>query len=240
MWQKFTEDARGVIIRAQAEAIKVRSLVDTEHLLLGLFIQNEVRIASLLASMGVDASAVRAEAVSAINQSLQKSEEEEPKLTPKAKWVLELAADEARRMRHNYIGTEHLLLGLVRGTSVVAYQILQAQGADLEKARAVVVGIKELAGQKASYRVTSLSGIEFKQEIADVLEGARYWANLSQGNIGAEELLLSLLERRADLGVEILGLDGLALKKARLQLLVRLDLQEQAATLRDEIESEQS
>jgi ATP-dependent Clp protease ATP-binding subunit ClpA len=132
MWQRFTERARGVILLAQEEAGKAgASHVGTEHLLLGLT-RSEGAGAHILQSLGVSGEVVRAAigmadpADPGIN---------EPKLTPKAKRVLELSADEARRLRHNYIGTEHLLLGLLRIDDENSSHILRGLGLELEQTR---------------------------------------------------------------------------------------------------------
>ena len=135
MWQRFTERARRVILLGQEEASKMNSShVGTEHLLLGLVRENEGVAAQVLQKMGVSLQRVRQE----IEAEVEPSEEgasSEPKLTPRAKRVLELAADEARRMRHNYIGTEHLLLALLREKDGVAATVLRKLGLNLERAR---------------------------------------------------------------------------------------------------------
>ncbi|HEY0075252.1 MAG TPA: Clp protease N-terminal domain-containing protein, partial [Abditibacteriaceae bacterium] len=135
MWQRFTERARRVILLGQEEAGKMNSShVGTEHLLLGLVRENEGVAAQVLTKMGVSLQRVRQE----IEEEIDHTDEpagSEPKLTPRAKRVLELAADEARRMRHNYIGTEHLLLALLREKDGVAANVLRKLGLNLEKAR---------------------------------------------------------------------------------------------------------
>lgn len=139
MWQRFTERARRVILLGQEEAGKMNSgHVGTEHLLLGLVRENEGVAAQVLQKMGVSQGKVRTE----IEQEVQPGNDagsSEPKLTPKAKRVLELAADEARRMRHNYIGTEHLLLALLREKDGLAATVLRRLGLNLEKARTQVM-----------------------------------------------------------------------------------------------------
>jgi ATP-dependent Clp protease ATP-binding subunit ClpC len=139
MWQRFTERARRVILLGQEEAGKMNSgHVGTEHLLLGLVRENEGVAAQVLQKMGVSLPKVRTE----IEQEVQPGSDAgggEPKLTPKAKRVLELAADEARRMRHNYIGTEHLLLALLREKDGLAATVLRRLGLNLEKARTQVM-----------------------------------------------------------------------------------------------------
>jgi ATP-dependent Clp protease ATP-binding subunit ClpC len=135
MWQRFTERARRVILLGQEEAGKMNSShVGTEHLLLGLVRENEGVAAQVLQKMGVNLAKVRSEIEAEIEPS-EETSAPEPKLTPKAKRVLELAADEARRMRHNYIGTEHLLLALLREKDGLAAKVLRKLGLDLEKAR---------------------------------------------------------------------------------------------------------
>ncbi|MBW3638111.1 MAG: ATP-dependent Clp protease ATP-binding subunit, partial [Armatimonadetes bacterium] len=139
MWQRFTERARRVILLGQEEAGKMNSgHVGTEHLLLGLVRENEGVAAQVLQKMGVSLGKVRIE-IEAEVQPGSDAGGTEPKLTPKAKRVLELAADEARRMRHNYIGTEHLLLALLREKDGLAATVLRRLGLNLEKARSQVM-----------------------------------------------------------------------------------------------------
>jgi ATP-dependent Clp protease ATP-binding subunit ClpC len=139
MWQRFTERARRVILLGQEEAGKMGSEhVGTEHLLLGLVSENEGVAAKVLQKMGVSLQKVRQE-IAAEAEPGTESGGTEPKLTPKAKRVLELAADEARKMRHNYIGTEHLLLALLREKEGLAAKVLRKLGLNLEKVRAQVM-----------------------------------------------------------------------------------------------------
>ena len=139
MWQRFTERARRVILLGQEEATKMESgHVGTEHLLLGLVRESEGVAAQVLQKMGVSLQRVRQE-IEAEVQPMGEVTGAEPKLTPKAKRVLELAADEARRMRHNYIGTEHLLLALLREKDGVAAGVLRKLGLNLEKVRMQVM-----------------------------------------------------------------------------------------------------
>jgi ATP-dependent Clp protease ATP-binding subunit ClpC len=136
MWQRFTERARRVILLGQEEATKMQSgHVGTEHLLLGLVRENEGVAAQVLQKMGIALDKVRSEVESQARPEGGPPVAGEPKLTPKAKRVLELAADEARRMRHNYIGTEHLLLALLREKEGLAAIVLRKLGLNLEKAR---------------------------------------------------------------------------------------------------------
>jgi ATP-dependent Clp protease ATP-binding subunit ClpC len=142
MWQRFTERARRVILLGQEEAGKMQTgHVGTEHLLLGLVRENEGVAAQVLQKMGIALEKVReeVEAQAVPDGSPPPGPGAEPKLTPKAKRVLELAADEARRMRHNYIGTEHLLLALLREKEGLAAIVLRKMGLNLDKARTQVM-----------------------------------------------------------------------------------------------------
>ena len=135
MWQRFTERARRVILLGQEEAgLANSSHVGTEHLLLGLMREQEGVGAQILTKMGVTPERLRQEIAKETERSHEPSSSE-PKLTPRAKRVLELAADEAVRMKHNYIGTEHLLLALMREKDGTAAKVLSKLGLNLEKAR---------------------------------------------------------------------------------------------------------
>ncbi len=139
MFERFTERARRVIILAQEEAKRLNhSAVGTEHILLGIIREGEGVASKVLESLNISPERVRAEIEGAIGRG-ERSPHEEVAFTPRAKKVLELALDEARRLGHNYIGTEHLLLGLIREGEGVAARVLEAMGADLDRVRAQVV-----------------------------------------------------------------------------------------------------
>ncbi len=139
MFERFTERARRVIILAQEEAKRLNhSAVGTEHILLGIIREGEGVASKVLESLNISPERVRAEIEGAIGRG-ERSPHEEVAFTPRAKKVLELALDEARRLGHNYIGTEHLLLGLIREGGGVAARVLEAMGADLDRVRAQVV-----------------------------------------------------------------------------------------------------
>ena len=113
-FDKFTERARRVLTLAQEEAQRFNhNYIGTEHLLLGLVREGDGVAAKVLSNLGVELSKVRS-AVEFIIGRGEKSISGEIGLTPRAKKVIELAVEEARRLNHNYIGTEHLLLGLMR------------------------------------------------------------------------------------------------------------------------------
>ncbi len=139
MFERFTERARRVIILSQEEAARLNhSAVGTEHVLLGIIREGEGVASKVLESLSISPDRVRTEIESAIGRG-ERAFHEEVAFTQRAKKVLELALEEARRLRHNYIGTEHLLLGLIREGEGVAARVLEAMGADLGRVRAQVV-----------------------------------------------------------------------------------------------------
>ncbi len=140
-FDKFTDRARRVLTLAQEEAQRFNhNYIGTEHLLLGLVREGEGVAAKVLSNMGVQLPRVR----SAVEFIIGRGETMimgEIGLTPRAKKVIELAVDEARRLNHHYIGTEHLLLGLVREGEGIAAGVLESLGVNLEKVRAQVMQV---------------------------------------------------------------------------------------------------
>ena len=135
-FEKFSERARRVLSLAQEEAQRFNhNYIGTEHILLGLVRETEGVAARVLSSLSVDLSKVRS-AVEFIIGRGEKPAQGEIGLTPRAKKVVELAVDEARRMHHTYIGTEHLLIGLLREGEGVAAGVLESLGVTLDKVRA--------------------------------------------------------------------------------------------------------
>ena len=135
-FEKFSERARRVLSLAQEEAQRFNhNYIGTEHILLGLVRETEGVAARVLSSLTVDLGKVRS-AVEFIIGRGEKPAEGEIGLTPRAKKVVELAVDEARRMNHTYIGTEHLLIGLLREGEGVAAGVLESLGVTLDKVRA--------------------------------------------------------------------------------------------------------
>ena len=135
MWQRFTERARRVVFFAQEEAGRLgENYVSTEHLLLGLVRESDSVAARILETLGVSASRVRTE----IERQVTKGDGRtgpDMQLTPRAKRVIDLAYDEARQLNNNYIGTEHLLLGLIRENDGLAGRVLAKFGVDLDRTR---------------------------------------------------------------------------------------------------------
>jgi ATP-dependent Clp protease ATP-binding subunit ClpA len=142
-FERFSERARKVLQLAQEEAQRFNhNYIGTEHLLLGLVREGDGVAARVLNNMGVQLPKVR----SAVEFIIGRGEGAvigDIGLTPRAKKVLELAVDEGRRLNHHYIGTEHLLLGLVREGEGIAAGVLESLGVNLEKVRAQVVQVLE-------------------------------------------------------------------------------------------------
>ena len=134
-FDKFTERARRVLTLAQEEAQRFNhNYIGTEHLLLGLVREGDGVAAKVLNNLGVELTKVRS-AVEFIIGRGEKSITGEIGLTPRAKKVIELAVEEARRLNHSYIGTEHLLLGLVREGEGIAFGVLESLGVSLDRVR---------------------------------------------------------------------------------------------------------
>ena len=134
-FEKFSERARRVLSLAQEEAQNFNhNYIGTEHILLGLVREPDCVAAKVLLNLGVQLNKVRS-AVEFIIGRGEASSESEIGLTPRAKKVIELAVDEARRLNHQYIGTEHLLIGLLREGDGVAAGVLESLGVNLEKTR---------------------------------------------------------------------------------------------------------
>src|SRR6266700_1405909 len=139
MFERFTDRARRVVVLAQEEARMLNhNYIGTEHLLLGLIHEGEGVAAKALESMNISLEAVRSQVEEIIGQGGSSPSGHIP-FTPRAKKVLELSLREALQLGHNYIGTEHILLGLIREGEGVAAQVLQKLGADLNRVRQTVI-----------------------------------------------------------------------------------------------------
>ena len=139
MFERFTDRARRVVVLAQDEARSLNhNYIGTEHLLLGLITEGEGVAAKALESLDINKDAVRAAVIDIIGEGEKPVEGHIP-FTPRAKRVFELSLREALQLGHNYIGTEHLLLGLLKEGEGVASQVLIKLGADLSKVRQTVI-----------------------------------------------------------------------------------------------------
>jgi ATP-dependent Clp protease ATP-binding subunit ClpA len=141
VFERFTDRARRVVVLAQEEARMLNhNYIGTEHILLGLIHEGEGVAARALESLGVSLETVRLQVEEIIGQGQQAPSGHIP-FTPRAKKVIELAGREAEDLGHSYIGTEHLLLGLIREGDGVAAQVLARLGVDLAAARLQVTGL---------------------------------------------------------------------------------------------------
>ena len=166
MFERFTDRARRVVVLAQEEArLLNHNYIGTEHILLGLIHEGEGVAARGMQSLGISLDSVRSQVVETIGQGHQSPSGHIP-FTPRAKKVLELSLREALQLGHNYIGTEHILLGLIREGDGVAAQVLEKLGADLPKVRHTVIQLLSggsgdepaTAGTAPSGRGSSASG----------------------------------------------------------------------------------
>jgi ATP-dependent Clp protease ATP-binding subunit ClpC len=156
MFERFTDRARRVVVLAQEEARMLNhNYIGTEHILLGLIHEGEGVAAKALESLGISLDAVRNQVEEIIGQGQQAPSGHIP-FTPRAKKVLELSLREALQLGHNYIGTEHILLGLIREGEGVAAQVLVKLGADLNKVRQQVIQL--LSGYQGGKETVSAGG----------------------------------------------------------------------------------
>ena len=140
MWERFTERAKHVVSAAREEATRLGSeYVRTEHILLGLCREPEGIAARALANLGVDTDALAAEIEQQVQMGSAVVSGDDIAFTPRAKKVLELAVEEARRFNHSYIGTEHILLGLLKEGEGIAAKVLQDMKVDLGRVQAEVI-----------------------------------------------------------------------------------------------------
>jgi ATP-dependent Clp protease ATP-binding subunit ClpC len=165
VFERFTDRARRVVVLAQEEARMLNhNYIGTEHILLGLIREGQGVAAKSLEELGIDLEAVRSQVEEIIGQGQSAPTGHIP-FTPRAKKVLELSLREALQLGHNYIGTEHILLGLIREGEGVAAQVLQKLGADLNRVRQQVIQL--LSG----YAGGEIEGPQLSEEEIDILQG---------------------------------------------------------------------
>ena len=159
MFERFTDRARRVLVLAQEEArLLNHNFLGTEHILLGLIHEGEGVAAKALDSLGISLEAVTEKVEETVGPA-GPSTTGSPPFTPRAKKVLELSLREARERGHNYIGTEHLLLGLVREGEGVAAQVLVALGADLDGLPDQLMAMLPRHGGDAAVLDPSIAGV---------------------------------------------------------------------------------
>ncbi|MGC2167874.1 MAG: ATP-dependent Clp protease ATP-binding subunit [Acidimicrobiales bacterium] len=166
MFERFTDRARRVLVLAQEEARDLNhAFIGTEHILLGLIREGEGVAAKALDALGVTFDVVREKVEEAIGANTNPSPGSPP-FTPRAKKVLELSLREALQLGHSYIGTEHMLLGLVREGEGVAAQVLNDLGADMARVRTQVIQMMSGQAGKEAGAVSSGSGAKGDAEAA--------------------------------------------------------------------------
>src|SRR5437763_16114859 len=139
-FDRFNDRAKRVLALAQDEAIRFNhNYIGVEHLLLGLVREGEGVAARVLDSLGIDLSKMRSSVEVMIGRGKETTSPREITLSPRTKRVIELAIDEARKLGHSHVGTEHLLLGIVREGQGVASGVLESLGVGLEKVRHQVI-----------------------------------------------------------------------------------------------------
>jgi ATP-dependent Clp protease ATP-binding subunit ClpA len=189
MFERFTDRARRVVVLAQEEArLLNHNYVGTEHLLLGLAHEGQGVAATALASLGIPLEAIRAQVEESIGQG-QRAPTGHIPFTPQAKTVLELSLREAKQLGHDYIGTEHLLLGLVREGEGVAAQVLVELGADLSRVRQQVIGVLSAAaggGREAGVR-TRLVRMTVPDDLREAQEQLTQVRQQKEAAIDAED-----------------------------------------------------
>lgn len=212
-FDRFTDRARKVLTLAQDEAQRFNhNYIGTEHLLLGLVREGEGVAAKVLENLNVELAKVR-QAVEFIIGRGERPVLGEIGLTPRAKKVIELAIDEARRLGHNYIGTEHLLLGLVREEGGIASGVLESLGVSLDKVRHEVVRVLSQSSAPASPQAERRAGTSKTPTLdalgIDLTEAAR--AGRLDPVIGREreiERVIQILARRTKNNPALIGEPG--------------------------------
>src|SRR6266540_132877 len=178
MFERFTDRARRVVVLAQEEARMLNhNYIGTEHILLGLIHEGEGVAAKALESLGISLEGVRSQVEEIIGQGQQAPSGHIP-FTPRAKKVLELSLREALQLGHNYIGTEHILLGLIREGEGVAAQVLVKLGADLNRVRQQVIQL--LSGYQGKEPAAAGSGTTGEAAPSTSLVLDQFGRNLTQ------------------------------------------------------------
>jgi ATP-dependent Clp protease ATP-binding subunit ClpA len=214
LYDRFTDRARKTLAYARQEAQRFNhDYIGTEHILLGLIREDSSAAASVLRNLDLDVRKIRLEVEGMMQSSPESQRIGQPPFTPRAKKVIEFSLEEARALGHNYIGTEHILLGLLRESEGVAAHVLMNLGLKIEgvreevlrflRAKALSDSVTETCDFKKTQdaRTQSQAGTWplFSESAVEVLALAQDEARrLGQDRVGSEHLLLALLKRGPD------------------------------------------
>nr|HPJ99676.1 Clp protease N-terminal domain-containing protein [Candidatus Hydrogenedentota bacterium] len=212
MWDRFTERAKHVISTAREEATRLGSeYVRTEHILLGLCREPDGIAARALENLGVDIESLAMEIEQQVQRGNAVPSSDEIAFTPRAKKVLELSVEEARRFNHSYIGTEHILLGLVKEGEGIAAKVLQDLKIDLDKIQAEVI---RLLGDQGKTGTQASSGKKSQTPALDTF-GRDLTALAQEGKLdpvigreGEIERVIQVLSRRTKNNPVLIGEAG--------------------------------
>ena len=240
MWQRFTERARRVVFFAQEEAGRLgENYVSTEHLLLGLVKENDSVAARILDRIGVSLGRIRSE----IERQVARGDGRmgpDMQLTPRAKRVIDLAYDEARQLGNNYIGTEHLLLGLIREGEGLAGRVLAKLGVELERTRREVrllqdqepgqpVGGTGRGAQPQRSRTPTLD--EFGRDLTEYARNDKL--DPVVGRAEEIERVIQILSRRTKNNPVLVGMPGVGKTAIAEGLAIRIVTEDIPETLKD-------
>jgi ATP-dependent Clp protease ATP-binding subunit ClpA len=229
MFERFTDRARSVVVLAQDEArLLNHNYIGTEHLLLGLLREDEGIAARALTALGIQLETVREHVEEIVGHGAQDPTGGHIPFTPRAKKVLELSLREALQLGHNYIGTEHILLGLIREGEGVAAQVLGQLGADMRRVRQQVIQLLHGpgGGAEAAAATGAMSRLTGRRE-RSLLSGFRT-------RLTAIESRLTATEQRIGAGPDLSELDArIAQVTSERQAAADAQNYERAATLRD-------
>ncbi len=224
MFERFTDRARRVVVISQEEARKLQhNYIGTEHILLGLLAVQGGMAFKILDRFGMSPDGVREEVVARVGTGTATIEGHIP-FTPRAKKTLELALREALQLSHNYIGTEHVLLGLIREGDGVGAQIITAHGADLDSVRQAIIEMLHAYGaQRSGQRwLRSLSGVAEAAEGTDLPATPAAEASVTAAvalagtsPVGSHHLLLAALDDPDSAAARTLASLGVDLDQAR-------------------------
>jgi ATP-dependent Clp protease ATP-binding subunit ClpA len=224
MFERFTDRARRVVVISQEEARKLQhNYIGTEHILLGLLAVQGGMAFKILDRFGMSPDGVREEVVARVGTGNATMPGHIP-FTPRAKKILELSLREALQLNHNYIGTEHILLGLIREGEGVAAQIITAHGADLDSVRqAIIELLRTYGGQRSAQRwLRSLSGAAEAAEREDLPATPAAEASVTAAvqlagtkPVGSHHLLLAALDDPDSAAARTLAALGVDLEQAR-------------------------